>query len=207
MRRDSSDAAFAGIAHSRRVLSFGDMSAAENTAERKGQSGTRRKIIFAISVLVLLAGGVFGMWWLAKQKAAHERSRWKGPALERLASLTTTNETVQEEIADLMAGPTPNIDRGWIHDHVLLMTNGEHIVYAYRHGANNGFVDHLFLGRGSDGRWLYSSFHFCNSMAMISGENPPGSIVEFAERYAVREFDGRSDDCLQRTWPQDRTKR
>ena len=43
------------------------------------------------------------------------------------------------------------------------MTNGEYIVYAYRHGANNGFVDHLFLGHGSDGRWLYSTYHFCNS--------------------------------------------
>ena len=88
-----------------------------------------------------------------------------------------------------------------MHDQVLLMTNGEFVIYASRHGANNGFVDHLFLGHCSDGRWLYSTFHFCNSMAMIRGEDPPGSIAEFAKRYSAREFDGKSDKCLQHTWP------
>lgn len=81
------------------------------------------------------------------------------------------------------------------------MTNGEFIVYAYRHGANNGFIDHLFLGHGSDGRSLYSNYHFCNSRAMIRADEPPASIAEFAKRYAAREFDGKSDACLQHTWP------
>ncbi len=65
------------------------------------------------------------------------------------------------------------------------MTNGEYIVYDYWHGANNGFVDHLFLGHSSDGRWLYSTYHFCNHMAMVVGDEPPGSNAEFAKRYAV----------------------
>ena len=46
----------------------------------------------------------------------------------------------------------------------VLMTNGEHIIYECRHGANIYFPPHLFLGHCSDGRWLYSSYHFCNSM-------------------------------------------
>jgi hypothetical protein len=57
----------------------------------------------------------------------------------------------------------------------------------------------LFLGHGSDGRWFYSSFHFCNYMAMVSGEDAPGGIAEFTNRYAVRQFDGQSDECLKHT--------
>jgi hypothetical protein len=105
------------------------------------------------------------------------------------------------QLDQLKAGPTPNVDFGWAHDHVLLMTNGEYIIYASRHGANSGFIDHLFLGRGSDGRWLYSTYHFCNSMCGIRGEDLPGSITEFATRFFAREFDGKSDECLQHTWP------
>jgi len=74
------------------------------------------------------------------------------------------------------------------------------VVYASRHGFNNGFVDHLFLAHGSDGRWYYSTYHFCNSMA-AAAPDPPGSIQEFVSQYAVREFDGKSDVCLQHTWP------
>jgi len=30
------------------------------------------------------------------------------------------------------------------------MTNGEFLVFAFHHGFNNGFVDHLFLAHGTD---------------------------------------------------------
>jgi len=80
------------------------------------------------------------------------------------------------------------------------MTNGEYIIYAFWHGANSGFVDHLFLGHCSDGRWLYSTYHFCNHMAGADAD-PPGSINEFAATYSAREFDGKSDMCLKHTWP------
>jgi hypothetical protein len=160
-----------------------------------------RILVVSLSILLFLVASLAGVWWLAKQKAARERAQWKGPALERLAGLSTTNEEVRRELDELKAGPTPNIDFGWAHEHVLLMTNGECIIYAYRHGANNGFVDHLFLGHGSDGRWVYSTYHFCNSMAMLRQDDAPGSIAEFAKRYSAHEFDGKSDECLQHTWP------
>jgi len=83
------------------------------------------------------------------------------------------------------------------------MTNGEYLVYASRHGFNSGFVDHLFLAHGSDGRWYYSTYHFCNSM-VGADVDPPGSITEFASKYAAREFDGKSDVCLLHTWPEKR---
>jgi hypothetical protein len=119
----------------------------------------------------------------------------------QIANTSMTNEKVLTEI-DQIKHPTPNLDFGWAHEHVLLMTNGQFLVYASRHGFNNGFVDHLFLAHGSDGRWYYSTYHFCNNMAGVAGDGPPGSIKEFASRYAAREFDGRSEMCLQHTWPE-----
>jgi len=38
-------------------------------------------------------------------------------------------------------------------------------------------------------------------MVGVIGDDPPGSITEFARRYSVREFDGKSDVYLQHTWP------
>jgi len=90
--------------------------------------------------------------------------------------------------------------REWIHDHVLLMSNGEYLIYAFRHGFNDGTIDHLFLAHGSDGKWYYSTYHFCSHMAMIRSNNTPASIADFASRYSLRVFDGKSDECLTRTW-------
>lgn len=159
-----------------------------------------RLVVVVPTILLMIVVSLAAVWWLAKQKAARERAQWKGPTLERLAGLSVTNEQIRTEL-DQIKNPTPGLNFGWAHEHVLLMTNGEYIIYASRHGANNGFVDHLFLGHGSDGRWLYSTYHFCGSMAGTSGDDPPGSIAEFAKRYSVREFDGKSDECLQYTWP------
>jgi hypothetical protein len=158
-------------------------------------------VVVAIKIPLLIFASLSGLWWLAKQKAERERAQWKGPTLERLAGLSVTNEEIRRELDELKAGPKPNINMGWTDDQVLLMTNGEYIIFAFRHGANNGFVDHLFLGHGSDGRWLYSTYHFCNRMAAVGADEPPGSIAEFAKKYSVREFDGKSDECLQHTWP------
>src|SRR5262249_32474248 len=146
---------------------------------------------------------VFGSNVIVKGKYERARKSWKDKALVKLAKTSMTNESVLTEI-DQIKHPTPSLDFGWAHEPVLLMTNGEFLVYAFRHGFNNGSVDHLFLARGSDGRWYYSTYHFCNSMAALAGDDPPGSISEFASKYAAREFDGKSEACLQHTWPEEK---
>jgi hypothetical protein len=121
--------------------------------------------------------------------------------LVRLAPQSATNDIISKELHALKAATVHDGHRDWVSDNVLLMTNGEYLVYASRHGFNSGFVDHLFLAHGSDGKWLYSTYHFCNQMVGALGDPAPGSIVEFKKTYAAREFDGKSDDCLNKTWP------
>ena len=158
-----------------------------------------RKVIIWLSIPLVFVALVGGCNVIVKLKYERERKSWKYQALSQLATTSMTNEQVLTEIDQMKH----NLDFGWVHEHVLLMTNGEFLVYAFRHGFNNGFVDHLLLAHGSNGRWYYSTYHF---HITEGSENPPGSIAEFASRYAAREFDGKpdSDTCLQHTWPEKR---
>jgi len=152
------------------------------------------------SVLLVIFASLVGVWWFMKYRVERARAAWKGPALDRVAALSITNEEIHRDLDELKA----ESDRRWAHEHVLLMTNGAYILYAFRHGANSGFVDHLFLGHCSDGRWVYSTYHFCNSMVGVMSDDPPGSLTEFCRTYSAREFDGKSDECLRHTWPTNR---
>lgn len=172
--------------------------------QNPNQSGAiTRKVIVWLVILDLLLIAAAWVWWGAVSRQRHERARaaWKAATLQRLAGLSITNENLSQELRMLKNGASRGGDRDWAGDNVLLMTNGEFLIYAFRHGFNSGFVDHLFLAHGSDGRWLYSTYHFCNSMAALMSEEPPGSIDEFAKRFSAHEFDGKSDECLKHTWP------
>lgn len=160
-----------------------------------------RIIFFVLTILCLLAACWAGLRGYSKYRYEQARTRWKDATLSRLSSLSITNEEISQELLALKA-PKPGLDVGWAGDNVLLMTNGEYIIYAFRHGFNNGFVNHLLIGRGSDGRWLYSSYHFHAPIEASSDQ--PGSINEFMQRYSANEFDGKSDICLQKTWPTNR---
>jgi len=169
------------------------------------QSGAvSRKLIVWISIPVVLVGLVFGWWSFTRLKYERARAAWKITTLERLAGLSITNEDISRELETLKASRGAGEHQAWTGDRVLLMTNDQCLMFEFRHGFNSGFVDHLFLAHGSDGRWYYSTYHFCSSMAGARFDEPPGSIDEFASRYAAREFDGQSDVCLQHTWPQKR---
>jgi hypothetical protein len=122
-------------------------------------------------------------------------------ALPQLAKLSVTNREIGAEFDNLNNGGNPSLNRDWAGENVLMMTNGEYLIYVFRHGFNNGVVDHLFLAHGSDGRWWYSTYHFCSHMVGVRSDDPPGSIAEFSRRYSAREFDGKSEECLKHTWP------
>ena len=154
---------------------------------------------FAVAFLIIPA--IIGVRWVVRRNDERARADWKAATLQRLAGLSVTNEEIGREFNAIKAKTSAKVPLGWTHDHLLVMTNGEFLIYAFRHGRNDGSLDHLFLAHASDGRWLYSSFHFCNRMVAIMSDAPPGSIREFERRYAAREFDGKSDECLKHTWP------
>ena len=88
------------------------------------------------------------------------------------------------------------------------MTNGEWIAYANVCWKEDSHIHDLFLGRASDGKWYYSTFHFCIGMLVLKmgmiEEGEHGSVSKFAEKCYLRTFDGHSDECMQMTWPRKR---
>jgi hypothetical protein len=176
------------------------MDTAESNAEPSMRRVRNRKVILRIAGVLLLVALPIGAFRAYQWRYEHARAVWKTAALQRLAGLSATNEAISRELEELKATANITEYHRWAGDQVALMTNGEFIIYAFWHGSNSGFVDHLFLGHCSDGRWLYSTYHFCSHMAGAEID-PPGSINEFAKMYSAREFDGKSDVCLKHTWP------
>jgi hypothetical protein len=160
-----------------------------------------RFLKIGLVIVVSLAALLSGVWLMARRITEQKRTQWKVGALERLEHQPLTNDLVRAEIDKITTATDAAGKEGdeWVSDHVLLMTNGEFIVYEYRHGRNDYFPPHLFLGHASNGQWLYSSYHFCNHMEMIRFDKPPGSLAEFSKTYFVRAFDGKSDECLNLT--------
>ncbi|PWU11546.1 MAG: hypothetical protein C5B50_23135 [Verrucomicrobia bacterium] len=157
-----------------------------------------KAIGYVLAALLLIAVVLFGLWSLIKLHRQHQRTEWMPVGLKELAGLSITDKAIHHELDDLNVAMTNTFTERhhWTSDHLLLMTNGEYIFYVFRHG-NEGVVDHLFLGHASDGRWFYTTYHFC----IMRGLDAPGSIAEFTKTYFAREFDGKSDVCLQHTWP------
>jgi hypothetical protein len=162
---------------------------------------TTRKLLVSVAIPFIIIALPIGYLLAMRLKYSHERANWQAATLPRLAGLSMTNTDIRRELERLKKEGSAGAPREWVGEHVLLMTNGECLLCAFRHGFNNGSVEHLFLAHGSDGRWLYSTYHFCHGMAATGADDPPGSITEFAMRYSAREFDGKSDVCLQHTWP------
>ena len=151
-----------------------------------------------ITVLALLVSAAF---WNTRRNMNVKRAEWKEKALQELRTLSATNEPFSSELEILKRGPVRAGQQSWVGENVLVMTNGDFLIFKFWHGANNGVVNHLFLARDSKERFYFSTYHFCSKLVSIMGEQPAGSIAEFTNRYALREFDGKSDVCLEKTWP------
>lgn len=82
------------------------------------------------------------------------------------------------------------------------MKNGDWIVCqnVCAKEQNTGVKNDLFIGRGSDGKWYYSTFHFCVGKCVLQMERQPDSLAQFIDGYWLAPFDGKSDDSLKVTW-------
>jgi hypothetical protein len=161
----------------------------------------------AIAVLVLLAQAVRFKIWSHQRLYGKPRREWKQMAVTDIARRATNSAWLSNEVAAVaaeMAKPTDRFEQAWFSDHLLLMRSGEWMVYTNICSKQNGRIHDLFIGRGSDGKWYYSTFHFCIGMVVLQMglelEGQPENLQKFVWAYYLREFDGRSDDCLQETW-------
>ncbi len=131
------------------------------------------------------------------------RKEWKEKAIVEVAQQTSDTAQVRKEIESLKTKPSGDSewDR-WISDDIIVMTNGEWMAYRNTCAKEEGRIPDLFLGRGSDGKWYYSTYHFCIGMIVLKTMmDQPESLTKFRSDGYLREFDGHSDECLKKTWP------
>lgn len=91
----------------------------------------------------------------------------------------------------------------WLSERLIVMRNGDWLAYANICRKQDRHIYDLFLARGSDGQWYYSTYHFCIGMVVLRMEEQSDDLAGFAKMYYLRTFDGQSDECLQKTWPPD----
>jgi hypothetical protein len=164
----------------------------------------KRRLILWIALPVVLLAALVALPVSYRWKWDEARATWKTAALQRLATAATNQPGIAADFEQIRPEPDGSETDLWTGEHVLLMANGEYLIYEFWHGSNSGYPDHLFLARSSDGRWFYSTYHFCNGMAGVRSDDQPASLKAFAETCAAREFDGKSDQCLEHTWPEKR---
>lgn len=170
------------------------------------------RIIGAVMVGLLIGGIIVALmpvvekgYWEHRRMQA--RREWKAAALPEIARLVVDRDWLTNETTRLSAPGAGTkegvIAPGWLSDHLILMGDGEWLIYKARcNKVRPHEVEDIFLAKGSDGKWYYSTCHFCVGMVcllMFQQDEKPNDLAFFVRRYQLREFDGKSDDCLKKT--------
>jgi hypothetical protein len=161
-----------------------------------------------VTIGLLVVSCVASIAWLLRDRVQPARRQWKEQAIPAIARRAEDKPwRLQEiEIVTKRTNDQRVLADGWLTDKLILMENGEWLVYqSHCSKEEPHIVRDIFLAKGSDGKWYYSTFHFCIGMVslIMLQETRPSSLAAFAQEYNLREFDGRSDECLKQTkaWP------
>jgi hypothetical protein len=163
----------------------------------------RKTILWSCSCLALIVVSLFAISAILGDPRLRSKARkeWKDCAIVDIAKKNAAQPEIANEIRALRMGSPQSEEGWWVGTNVLVMTNGEHLVYSQVCSKENSGIYDIFIARGSDGKWYYSTYHFCVRMLDLRLAEAPSSLQEFSKNYFTREFDGKSDECLQRTWP------
>ena len=159
-------------------------------------------VIVIVSVLLLAAFGLVAFLRPPSLQSSARRA-WKERSIADIAARVADPSWPTNEFARLTAHRTNDVsdDASWLSEHMIVTRNGEWLAYANSCQKQDGRIPDIFLARGSDSRWYYSTYHFCVGMIVLRTEEQPEDLATFAKTYFLQTFDGQSDDCLQKTWP------
>lgn len=155
--------------------------------------------------LILIATVVISLGACRSADELHAPARrvWKTNVTAQIAARAEAADwRIQEQIR-LQNQEVHSLEESerWLSDQLILMRNGDWLIYTNVCHKQAGHIHDLFLAKGSDGRWYYSTYHFCSGMIVLRGEDQSATLADFARTYYLKPFDGRSDECLQQTWP------
>jgi hypothetical protein len=166
------------------------------------------RFLWATLVVLVVSCCLAGVSWLSGHWGQPARRQWKEEAIPLIAKWADDQKGRAQEIGALTnrTAETRVLEAGWLTDKMILMGSGEWLIYK-SHCSKEAphLVNDIFLAKCSDGRWYYSTFHFCVRMVALrmEQETQPPNLAMFVHEYNLRPFDGQSDDCLKETatWP------
>lgn len=158
-------------------------------------------VIVIVSVLLLAVIGAVAFLRPPSLQSGARRA-WKERSIADIVARVADPSWPTNEFARLERQSTNDVsDASWLSEHIIVTRKGEWLAFANSCQKQDGRIPDIFLARGSDGRWYYSTYHFCVGMVVLRMEEQPEDLATFAKSYFLQPFDGQSDDCLQKTWP------
>jgi hypothetical protein len=143
-----------------------------------------------------LLGCLIGYPLISLQNTRTARLQWKEEAISAIASLSDNPSWIDGEIRLLKDSSSSHDDRvlaePWLSDRMILMESGEWLVYqSHCHKVPPHNVTDICLARGTNGKWYYTTCHFCVRMvALIALQGgQPKNLQSFLQKYQFREFD------------------
>lgn len=162
----------------------------------------RRRKTILLGFLLLFALGIGYLSHRDPLISTH-RIAWKNSALADISSNLGSSSWFSSESNRLhkIAAQRPDDPSGWISKNLILMKNGDWLVFESISHKENPRIYDFFLAKGSDGQWYYSTYHFCKDNVALKMDDQSASLPEFVKNYSLQSFDGKSEDCLKKTWP------
>lgn len=162
---------------------------------------TLRRTGLAIAAVTVAAVAMLILWPQRDPLRWSARRQWKDQAILRIQQRLDDPAWLERQRARVGPPTSRPYRMDWIGDELLVMKNGDWMICQNISSKQNWRIKDLFIGRGSDGKWYYSTFHFCVSKEVLRMEQwQPESLAQFVDAYWLFPFDTRSDDCLNTTW-------
>ena len=160
-------------------------------------------ITLFIASIISLFISIFAIPYWNRYK---ERREWKEKAISEIVKYSADKNWIENGIKGLKTLPPPqnfaNGGAGWLSHNMILFRNGEWLIYRnHCHKEPPHTVEDIFIAKGSNGKWYYTTCHFCIEMygLLMDQHCPPPDISIFSKAYHLKEFDGISNVCLQKT--------
>jgi hypothetical protein len=163
-----------------------------------------KRLALLLPLAILLAAGAYFATRALKGPDplyAAPRIQWKDHAISLIQQRASDRAWITAQSAHLQARTATRPFANWIGDEFLFMKNGDWIICQNICRKQDPHIEDLFIGLGSDGRWYYSTFHFCVGKVTLFGEGTqPDTLLQFVDGYSLRPFEVHSNDCLRSTW-------
>lgn len=163
----------------------------------------RRRTWVILALAVAVPAGVALRLLRNDSLSSAARKAWRDQAVASIAQKAGDAAWVKAETERIRSEPSFYDDEKpeWMSRDLMLLSDGSWLVHANICSKEDPKVRDLYLARGSDGRWYFSTMHFCMGMLVAHAQGQPSSIQDFMDAYYVRTFDGTPDDCLEATVP------